>query len=557
MDVIKWKQKLSSNTAQNNFISFLLSFSRFEEKYHPAEAWPLGVLRMGRILANSMAEMASSSQSYSQIQESESQGNAAAYGVRGNETSVAIPGLGDFQPLSERGIKRDHLDEDEDMAPQPAADGVEVKMEAEADSNSGTPPPKKKRRSFRRSREGGLNQPKNPLMALNELKPGLKFEVVCEGGQPHAPLFEASVNVDGQLFQGKGPSKQKAKHSAAESVLRSVVQFRVPESQIPRVGPGDTDFTADTASGLLNAFGGEGGDVSENPDDPTGAATNPVVRKAKLSLAEGGKHPVMLLNEVYPGAVYEFMGETGQMQDKQFIFKITIDGKDFVGTGASKKKARANTAAKTLQSLFGIRTYISANGGPTSNLHVGPVPGHIPPPLSTQLPQEVADRIAEVTMEKFTLLQEKLYEQLSRRKVLASVITTDMSENGGDVKYKVISIGTGTKFVSGEYMSDQGLAVNDCHGEIIARRSLQTFLYSQLSLSIQGSEEGCIFEKKETGLYGLRKGIDFHLYINTSPCGDARVFSPHEATSSEETDKHPGRKNRGLLRVKLENGEGQ
>lgn len=40
-------------------------------------------------------------------------------------------------------------------------------------------------------------------------------------------------------------------------------------------------------------------------------------------------------------------------------------------------------------------------------------------------------------------------------------------------------------------------------------------------------------------LYKLRDGIKFHLFINTAPCGDARIFSPHETEIG--VDKHPNR----------------
>jgi double stranded RNA-specific editase B len=55
--------------------------------------------------------------------------------------------------------------------------------------------------------------------------------------------------------------------------------------------------------------------------------------------------------------------------------------------------------------------------------------------------------------------------------------------------------------------------------------------------------------------------VRFHLYINTAPCGDARIFSPHEAGtgnpgSGSDVDRHPNRKARGLLRTKIESGEG-
>lgn len=55
-------------------------------------------------------------------------------------------------------------------------------------------------------------------------------------------------------------------------------------------------------------------------------------------------------------------------------------------------------------------------------------------------------------------------------------------------------------------------------------------------------------------LYKLRDGIKFHLFINTAPCGDARIFSPHETEIG--VDKHPNRKARGQLRTKIESGEG-
>lgn len=40
-------------------------------------------------------------------------------------------------------------------------------------------------------------------------------------------------------------------------------------------------------------------------------------------------------------------------------------------------------------------------------------------------------------------------------------------------------------------------------------------------------------------LYNLKDGIKFHLFINTAPCGDARIFSPHETEIG--VDKHPNR----------------
>lgn len=59
------------------------------------------------------------------------------------------------------------------------------------------------------------------------------------------------------------------------------------------------------------------------------------------------------------------------------------------------------------------------------------------------------------------------------------------------------------------------------------------------------------------------------MYINTAPCGDARIFSPHDTiaqttyvptvpppSESNSVDRHPNRKARGQLRTKIESGEG-
>lgn len=57
---------------------------------------------------------------------------------------------------------------------------------------------------------------------------------------------------------------------------------------------------------------------------------------------------------------------------------------------------------------------------------------------------------------------------------------------GLDVRQaQVVVLSSGTKCISGEYISDQGLVVNDCHAEIVARRALLHFLYAQLELHLR------------------------------------------------------------------------
>ena len=126
----------------------------------------------------------------------------------------------------------------------------------------------------------------------------------------------------------------------------------------------------------------------------------------------------------------------------------------------------------------------------------------------------------------------------------------------------VICVSTGTKCISGEFMSESGSGLNDCHAEIISRRCLMDFLYSQLEKIVSSGgqpEEESILTASSAGGYKLKEEVRFHLYINTAPCGDARIFSPHEEDRRRAFggfDGHPNRKARGQLRTKIESGEG-
>lgn len=172
---------------------------------------------------------------------------------------------------------------------------------------------------------------------------------------------------------------------------------------------------------------------------------------------------------------------------------------------------------------------------------------------NVELPQTFADVIGRLVSTKYDELMVG-NEAYARRKVLAGIVLTF----GSDTKNaKVIAVTTGTKCISGEYISEHGLAVNDSHAEIVARRCFINFLYDQLELHAkpETAKDSIFIKPTQTcSLYRLKDNIQFHLYINTAPCGDARVFSPHE--NDQALDKHPNRKARGQLRTKVESGEG-
>ncbi|XP_074245550.1 double-stranded RNA-specific editase 1 isoform X4 [Saimiri boliviensis] len=426
-----------------------------------------------------------------------------------------------------------------------------------------------KYRLKRRRRTPGPVLPKNALMQLNEIKPGLQYTLLSQTGPVHAPLFVMSVEVNGQVFEGSGPTKKKAKLHAAEKALRSFVQF--PNASEAHLAMGrtlsvNTDFTSDQADfpdTLFNGFEtpdkveppfyvGSNGDDSFSSSGDLSLSASPV----PASLAQpplpvpppfpppSGKNPVMILNELRPGLKYDFLSESGESHAKSFVMSVVVDGQFFEGSGRNKKLAKARAAQSALATIF--------------NLRLDQTPSRQPIPsegLQLHLPQVLADAVSRLVLGKFGDLTDNFSSPHARRKVLAGVVMT----TGTDVKdAKVISVSTGTKCINGEYMSDRGLALNDCHAEIISRRSLLRFLYTQLELYLNSKDDQkrSIFQKSERGGFRLKDNVQFHLYISTSPCGDARIFSPHEPILEEPADRHPNRKARGQLRTKIESGEG-
>ena len=63
------------------------------------------------------------------------------------------------------------------------------------------------------------------------------------------------------------------------------------------------------------------------------------------------KHPVSLINEVYPGAEYECGPRDG---GGNFHVTVTVEGRRFSGVGPNKKDAKKNCAVIAVKALLNI-----------------------------------------------------------------------------------------------------------------------------------------------------------------------------------------------------------
>ena len=270
----------------------------------------------------------------------------------------------------------------------------------------------------------------------------------------------------------------------------------------------------------------------------------PTDEEAIVKAINDGKNPVSVTHEYHPDAKFTIVSDVGRAHSKIFTSELVLNGKTYLGTGASKKAANVSAAARAMFELYGVIHC-------TNNEDVSE-----PADLEFLVPQPLADKIGEMVHQKFAQLTESGNAPNLKRKVLAGIVKT-VQKGEEVVEMDVISLGTGTKCITGESISNTGQALNDCHGEVIARRGLSHYLYEQLDLAVKGKVKVSCFSKKKSGQYALKEGVAFHLYISTSPCGDGRIFSPKEKAVDEPGDRHPQRKTRGLLRTKIENGEGK
>nr|XP_002128212.1 double-stranded RNA-specific editase 1-like isoform X2 [Ciona intestinalis] len=417
-----------------------------------------------------------------------------------------------------------------------------------------TPPPLKAKK---KKKSKCPPQQKNSIMLLNELQPGLKYDLIEQTGNGTSTRFTFQVVFRGEIYKGSGVNKKMAKHEAAKAALSRQIQFENPHLVancfIPNLPP-TIDFTSDAIeSEFPTSFVQgpmSGAEISEHPmpplvnvaEPPTQTPQQEVFKSVSPTHNSQGKNPVQLLNEmVGPGIQYNCVDRVGDQKSHYFTMEVCLNGRAYQGQGKNKKLAKAGVAMRILREVYEIDMASPDQQAVKSNMDGIEVDAGKLPDIVFQLVQQKFNSIVE------GLCGEQDY---SKHKVLAGVVMTRKMDPNID-EGTVVSVATGTKCINGEYISDQGSALFDCHAEIVAKRGLRKFLYEQL-LSLPQTTDP-IFEELPTGGYKVKPDVYFHLYINTSPCGDARIFSPHE---TKDGDNHPNRKSRGQLRTKIENGEG-
>lgn len=184
---------------------------------------------------------------------------------------------------------------------------------------------------------------KTPVSHLQELcnKWGIVpvYELVASEGPIHEPVFEYSVKVREYSAAGKGTTKKKAKHNAAESLL-SLVEGVDIESTVAAEAHAE----------------------SQQEDSRNGCSATPV------------SNPISQLQELiqkrrWPPPVYEFTNESGPLHARSHTCTIHLLEKSLQGSGSSKKLAKKDAALAMLQYISdGGEMLVSDDGNKESGL---------------------------------------------------------------------------------------------------------------------------------------------------------------------------------------------
>lgn len=131
--------------------------------------------------------------------------------------------------------------------------------------------------------------------------------------------------------------------------------------------------------------------------------------------------------------------------------------------------------------------------------------------------------------------------------VLAAFVVLTRGSSEG----RVVAAATGNKCVGRRELDVDGLVVNDCHAEVLARRALLRYLYADAIAFHQGGDRSAsLFEWREgTQRLALRAEHSLHLYISEAPCGDAAIYALRDDVVDELVSQRAERDRRQQQRL--------
>ncbi|CAL0308205.1 unnamed protein product [Lupinus luteus] len=174
-------------------------------------------------------------------------------------------------------------------------------------------------------------------------------------------------------------------------------------------------------------------------------------------------------------------------------------------------------------------------------------------PSSSEEKTSWGERVSQKVLALYNSLPKKGKPQGREVTVFSAFLLSSPSND-----LEVVALGTGTKCIGRSLLRPCGDVVHDSHAEVVARRALIRFLYTQIQhltetcskhIPINGSkrlkvdDDDLPFELDseclENRKYTMKRGWKLHMYISQLPCGDASLsslVSPLETAPLQESD---------------------
>ena len=175
----------------------------------------------------------------------------------------------------------------------------------------------------------------------------------------------------------------------------------------------------------------------------------------------------------------------------------------FEGSGKSKKDAKLNASKALLVHLHKVGfDPMTGDMMSTQQNNSDVADGH-----------SFADKIGQLVTNKYqALFGTTTY---SKRRVMSGIVLSREVEDEDEESFEVICVSSGTKCINGEQLSLEGCVINDSHAEIVSRRCIIYYLYSQLE-NYATDPEKAILEMAEDGKFRYGKKNPSELRIQFS-----------------------------------------
>eukprot|EP00798_Chlamydomonas_sp_ICE-L_P021388 gene21388-28339_t len=379
-----------------------------------------------------------------------------------------------------------------------------------------------------------------------------KYETSDNGGISQNRLYTSHIRLTGPkdaLLHGWGTD---TKIKRAEKIAAKAIYL-----QLADLNPAPSTATAPTPGGTASTAGSTGSVAAADLAtlDPAKAFN----RVHNLIEQQGWTSHWDLVRIPQPG------------QEPWHQAHLYVNGRLLAGgLGASAKEAKQEAAS------LAIKGMVVGDPNQFRNQFGGPVAGDA---FSPERAEEVClvefQRMVEAALlsgsmqskPKATMVSGFLIQVGPRKEPsLVSLVSGFLIQDGPRKEPTLVSLACGAGIYTGSWgdlAKSKGAIINDSHGEVLARRGLLRYLYSQAEQAVQlGSKPATasspppIFELVDrpagadipssgqlapTGKrLRLRPGVRFHMYCSGLPCGDASCRKSISILSSPPAGKGQG-----------------